>query len=316
MNNRKDPTPAPDQKSKPKEIPPPPPSSQPKPDEGLTIRIDPQILLQSAIDQDRGIETIERLVALAKDVREYQARDAWNAAMSEFQRNAPKILKTEVAEITTKKGKTYSYRYAPLEGIMETILPLLGPLGLSVSWKHRFDAGNVITACRISHVMGHFEESGEICIPIEKGDWGATPPQRVGIALTYSKRYSLLAGLGLAPEDDPDARKDDGGKGKEGFQKPERQSESITVPDRPGNVWGGTIGEITSRSGFTGGKEWTLFLIKGTDGVEFRTFDVGMTNFAREAGKLPVWIEYQEDSRGRLMVSIGPANEDPPPPAD
>ena len=34
---------------------------------------------------------------------------------------------------------------------------------------------------------------------------GANPAQRVGIAATYAKRYSLLGIIGMAPEDDDDA---------------------------------------------------------------------------------------------------------------
>jgi hypothetical protein len=67
----------------------------------------------------------------------------------------------------------------------------------------------VVAECRVSHRDGHIETSGEIAMPIEPGDGrGASPPQRVGIALTYAKRYALLGILGLAPEDDDDAGTD------------------------------------------------------------------------------------------------------------
>ncbi len=177
------------------------------------VRIDPQFLLQKAVEGNASIETLERLVALAKDVREVQAREAWHEAMAEFQRRCPPIKKTNTAQIVTAKGY-YSYRYAALDEIMETIRPLLGELGLSVSWSSRVEPQRVIVSCRVAHSLGYSENSGEISMPVagdqERG--GGNPAQRVGSALTYARRYSLLSVTGLAPEDDDDAR---GTQGKE-----------------------------------------------------------------------------------------------------
>ena len=62
-------------------------------------------------------------------------------------------------------------------------------------------------SCLLAHALGHVEESGDLSMPIDLASpgVGATPPQRVGIALTYARRYALMCSLGLAPEDDDDA---------------------------------------------------------------------------------------------------------------
>ncbi len=176
-------------------------------------RLDPQALIEKAIESGSGIETMERLVALAKDVRAVQAREAWYEAMAEFQRRCPPIKKTRSAKIQTARA-SYSYSYAPLDEILSTIQPVMGDLGLSVSWRGRVEADKVIQNCRISHVLGHHEESGDVPMPIVLGDdgRGANPMQRVGIATTYAKRYSLLSIIGMAPEDDEDGHT----KGREG----------------------------------------------------------------------------------------------------
>ena len=170
------------------------------------VRIDPQMLLTKAVEGNASIETLERLVALAREVREVQAREAWHEAMAEFQRRCPAIKKTNKARIETSRG-SYSYSYAPLDQIMEAIRPLLGELGLSVSWWSRVEPQRVVVFCRIAHVLGYSESSGEISMPIpdaqERG--GGSPAQRVGSALTYARRYSLLQVTGLAPEDDDNA---------------------------------------------------------------------------------------------------------------
>jgi hypothetical protein len=182
--------------------------------------LDPQALLKSAVEHGAGIETLERLVALAAEVRAQAAKDAWLDAMAKFQRDCPAIRKTKNAKIQTRGGGWYSYAYAPLDEVMRVILPILGPLGLSVSYRVRHEPDRVMASCRISHDMGHAEESGEVAMPIVQGDGtGATPAQRVGIATSYAKRYALLAIIGLAPEDDLDG--DDGGGSGERTGRPD-----------------------------------------------------------------------------------------------
>lgn len=171
----------------------------------LAGRMDPQVLILKAIETGAGIETMERLVALAEHVREVQARAAWYSAMAEFQRRCPAIKKTAEATIQGRTGRMgYSYKFAPLDEILSTIQPVLGPLGLSVSWRSRVELKQVVVSCRISHTLGHHEESGEIAMPVMEGESGANAAQRVGIAATYAKRYSLLGIIGMAPEDDDD----------------------------------------------------------------------------------------------------------------
>jgi hypothetical protein len=163
-------------------------------------QLDPQALIEKAIETGAGIDTMERLFALAKEIREVRAKEAWYAAMADFQRDCPPIKKTKTANIRAN----FSYRYAPLDEIVSVIAPVMGPLGLSISWHSRVEPDKVVVSCRISHTLGHHEESGEIAMPIVQGDSGATPPQRVGIAATYAKRYALLGIIGMAPEDDED----------------------------------------------------------------------------------------------------------------
>lgn len=187
--------------------------------------VDPQSLIAQAITAGASVETMERLVALAKDVRSTAAREAWYEAMAAFQARCPAIKKTRSASIATRTGGQYAYTYAPLDEIDGAVGPLLGELGLSKSWRSRVEGDKVFTVCRISHVFGHYEESGEIPMPIAGGDdrSGANPAQRVGIALTYGKRYSLLAILGIAPEDDDDAQTHGGGQARPAAGQPAGQ---------------------------------------------------------------------------------------------
>lgn len=193
-------------------------------------RIDAQALITKALESGAHVDTLERLVALAKDMRQVQAREAWHEAMARFQAGCPKILKTSSARIATRGGVGYSYRFASLDEIMSTVTPLLSDLGLSVSWKSAVKANAVIVSCRIAHALGHVEDAGEVEMPVVSGDTGANPAQRVGIALTYARRYALMNALGIAPEDD-----DDGGSHdvKHRDQATRRERDEEIVPREP-----------------------------------------------------------------------------------
>jgi len=275
----------------------------------LPQQIDAQALIQSAVEHGAGIETLERLVALAKDVRAQQAKEAWHAAIAEFQRTCPPIRRTETANIMSKRsGTSYSYSYAPLGGILAEIQPVMGPLGLSISFRVRHEPERVMASCRVSHEMGHFEESGEVAMPVTDDGTGANPAQRVGIASTYAKRYALLAIIGIAPEEDTDA-----GNGKPAkVATPRRASEAAAVsqPEKPqaANTWRGQIASVNEKAGKQAdGKPYTVYTVRGKDGTIFSTFDVPVAQFAREAGSSPVRIDWQlEKDKYKNIVSIGP----------
>lgn len=157
--------------------------------------LDAQALLSQAIEKGLDVASIERLVALGKDMLAVQAKQAYDEAMATFHRDCPTIYKTADGQVGTAKTK-----YAPLDEIMDKVRPVLGANGLSVSWRApRSEAGKVVRVCRVSHALGHFEESGEIVIPV--GSQGAAnPAQQVGLAIAYADRYAVKDILGLAPE--------------------------------------------------------------------------------------------------------------------
>jgi hypothetical protein len=77
-----------------------------------------------------------------------------------------------------------------------------------------------------------------------------------------------------------------------------------------GNLWTGRIAEVREKSGEKNGKPWTLYMIKGADAQEFRSFDTNHANFARAAGKLDVEIHYElSEKNTQMIVSIGPGKD-------
>jgi hypothetical protein len=273
--------------------------------EGI-IKLDPQALMQSAIDQGADIEKLERLIAMAKDVRAEQARAAWYDAMAEFQKQAPTILKSKRANM----GK-FSFSYAPLDAILGAVQPVMGPLGLSISFRLiEATAQHVTYIARIVHALGHHEDSGPVTMPIVQGgvvaeDKGANPAQRVGIAHSYAKRYAAVAILGIAPEDDEDAASSNGSS----VRQPQRADGGADASAPAGNTWTGKLKEVTEKSGAkANGDKWTLYTLVGADGKRFGTFSDTVAKFAREAGSSEVRIEFEKTDRGNLNVVTIDAN--------
>lgn len=183
-------------------------------------KIDPQALITKALESGANIEVLERLVSLSERVRETSAKEAFQTAFVNFQAECPPIKKNKVARIQGRSGGSYSYKYADLDEIVQTISPVMQKYGLSWSWSApRTDTTHAYVACTIAHVHGHKESSGEVAMPIGGSDSGANPAQRVGIALTYARRYSLTGILGIAPEDDTDAHGSEADRAN-GFTKP------------------------------------------------------------------------------------------------
>lgn len=273
------------------------------------ITLDPQALIQTALDKSAPVETLERLFELAKNVQAERARQAWYGAMAEFQRTCPAVLKTKTAD-----AGRYKFTYAPLSEIMDKIAPVMGPLGLSVSYRVKHDttgaAPRIVAVCRVSHEMGHHEESGEVPVPIDNVTAGPSAAQRIGIASSYAKRYALLAITGIAPQDEHD---EDGGADRAGVAMPHRASEPQAAPPAsaagPMNVWVGKIIKVNTRTGKTNDKPWTLYLLITNDGQEFSTFDKAHADFASEAAGQKIRIVWEKTPKGMKALSIEPYEE-------
>jgi ERF superfamily len=281
---------------------PPRPEALARPEPSEPSLLDPHVLLKRAIEVGAGIETVERLVALVQEVRAVQAREAWYSAMAEFQNSCPAIRKTLTARIQTSRSQ-YSYRYAPLDEILSVVQPVMGPLGLSIAWRSRVEPDRVIVSCRVAHALGHVEDSGEVAMPIVTSDpgIGATPPQRVGIALTYARRYSLMAIIGIAPEDDDDAN--NGRAQVAARAEPQAEASPVAEPDPrheggPSFAPWGAITMITQLGGgkFTPDALRAYFPGCGTKS-QLETYQVEQPE-AYRAGYLRLRADYQAGKAG------------------
>jgi hypothetical protein len=114
-------------------------------------------------------------------------------ALSAFQSNCPNVPKT-------KTNPHLKNKYAGLEDIMGTIRTPLREAGLVVS---QLPGDGTLTTLLAHFESGEFVKSTISLAPVKDNN-----PQAVGSALTYARRYSLSAVLGLAiGEDDDDGHR-------------------------------------------------------------------------------------------------------------
>lgn len=90
----------------------------------------------------------------------------------------------------------FKSKYADLSSVWEACREPLAKNGLSIVQTNRAGDGRVIVETLLMHASGEWI-SGELDMRPVKDD-----PQGVGSAITYARRYSLAAMVGVAPEDD------------------------------------------------------------------------------------------------------------------
>jgi hypothetical protein len=163
-------------------------------------------LLHFAIEKGTPVESLEKLVALAKDMRADAAREAFNDAMASFQAECPPIFKAKNADFATKGGGNVKYDYASLDDIERVIKPILAKYGLSYKWNSKIEKTLLTVICIVKHRAGHSEPT-DFSLPIDSNA-AMSEQQKYGAALTFGQRRSLSAGLGLSTtSEDPDSPK-------------------------------------------------------------------------------------------------------------
>jgi len=163
----------------------------------------PAMLIQQAVANQADLEKLEKLLSLQERWQANEAKKAYHKAMSEFKANPPKIEKDKKIKYNTNKGSV-GYSHASLANVTEKINEALSKHGLSASWTTKQNEAVIVT-CKITHVMGHSEETS-LSAPADISG-AKNPIQAIGSTITYLERYTLLALTGLATYDQDDDAK-------------------------------------------------------------------------------------------------------------
>jgi hypothetical protein len=159
-------------------------------------------LLHLAVEKGVSVEALEKLVNLHERMADREAAKEFSAAMARFQERCPPISKTSTAEVATKSGGRYAYRYAELDEIARTVRPHLHKEGLSYRWDSVVsdDGARIRVECHLSHENGHSIKA-TFSSPTEALTGAMSPQQKVAAALTFGRRQSLIEVLGLTTTD-------------------------------------------------------------------------------------------------------------------
>ena len=125
-------------------------------------------------------------------IRQSESISALCAALVAAQAEMPGVPKATRGQV----GTAIRF-YADLSSVLEVVQPVLAKHKLGfVQFPYGGTGGSVTVVTRIFHESGEWMEC-EASMPT-----GGNGAQGVGSATTYQKRYSLMAVLGLATEDD------------------------------------------------------------------------------------------------------------------
>ena len=109
----------------------------------------------------------------------------------------------EVAKNAFKEKSGYNYKYAPIDVILKENRPLMAKFGLSHIQSQEFSDGIVQVSTRIMHESGEWIETTAQSPYAQMK--GMNDYQSIGSGITYLRRYSLSAALGIASDEDADA---------------------------------------------------------------------------------------------------------------
>ena len=113
-------------------------------------------------------------------------------ALSEFQGKMTAVKKDAI-------NPFYKSKYATLDTIWETIRKPLSDSGLSVAQTMGLSGDKSILETTLYHTSGEWISGTQLVNPV-KDD-----PQSLGSAISYARRYSLSAILGIVADEDDDA---------------------------------------------------------------------------------------------------------------
>ena len=99
--------------------------------------------------------------------------------------------------LKTSSNPHFKSRYADLAACVEAVIGSLNDAGIALMQTTHEAEGGVCVETVLLHESGETLSSGKLHVPASKQD-----AQGYGSALTYARRYSLMAICGIAPEDD------------------------------------------------------------------------------------------------------------------
>lgn len=166
----------------------------------------------------------------AAPVRE--ATDKIAAALAKAQGAFKPLKKSRTAKVPMKTGGFYTYDYADLADVVESIREALSANGMCFTQTEAAQGIKSGIATYLYHESGQVLRSWTALVSGTQG----TGPQAHGSALTYTRRYGLCLATGVVAEEDDDAQVAEGSGGGKAAAKPKPPLEiakGTAGPEKP-----------------------------------------------------------------------------------
>ena len=163
-------------------------------------------MITQAITSGVPVETMERVLAMRKELKAEYAKEQFDKAMSGFQSECP-IIKRVKEGSKTKSGQL-AFKYAPLEVIIKEVQPMMRKYNLSYNFKPIKNEQGKLTdvRCYATHIDGYSDYSE---MPVtEGGGTSLMSGSQISAAnITFSKRYAFCNIFGIVTEEEDNEQK-------------------------------------------------------------------------------------------------------------
>jgi hypothetical protein len=161
------------------------------------------MVAQPAADEQQGIR-----------IRQSETLGKLAAALAKAQLGFTAIEKAHTAQVESKRegARSYSYQYADLADVLAAVRKALAENGLALFQPLAWN-GSPWLVTRLHHESDEWVESLYKLTEYDR-------PQDFGSAMTYARRYSITALLGIAAEEDDDGARAQEGQQRRGASKP------------------------------------------------------------------------------------------------
>lgn len=146
------------------------------------------------VEYFRGM--LEKMLKRSREAMFSDSLENLAGALAKAQAEFSTPKRTKEAMVTATRG----YKYADLQDVLNSVRDPLAKHGLAVTQMTQEFAGQVELVTLLLHSSGEWLRS---VYPVKAR---TEKPQEFGSAMTYARRYTLSALLGIASEEDDDAQ--------------------------------------------------------------------------------------------------------------
>lgn len=162
-------------------------------------------IIQEIADGRLTVEQVEAIAAVQERWQAVESKRAYAEAMVRLRAALPTVIGHD--RIVNYQEKSSSnrvkYSYMSLAALVDAVAPILADHGFNHEWIPSNTEREVVITFRLTHRDAHSEECTMRAPPDTKG--GKSPVQAISSTATTLKRQTMIALLGLATRDLPDA---------------------------------------------------------------------------------------------------------------